>query len=118
MSPTSYGQPSSLPQPDLVFRIAVANTGNVDLTTPAVSTVFSYVGITATPPAATLSPRTGDIDGDGVIDVGETWVYTVTRVVSGSDYAAAALVNTVSVVTAQVPGPTTASATATNQGNP
>ncbi len=103
---------------NLVYRIAVANNGNVDLTAPTVTTVFTYVGSTATPPVATLSQRSGDIDSDGVIDVGETWVYTVTRIVAGDDFEADALVNTVTVVTAQVPGPTTASATATNVGNP
>ncbi len=44
---------------------------------------------------------------DGILEVGETWTYTISYTVTSGDIASGSnLVNTASVVTDQVPGPT------------
>jgi len=72
-----------------MFTITVENTGNVDLTNPVVDD----------PQCTTLTGPTGD-DGDGVLEVGETWTYTceVTNVTSG-------FINTASATATPPTGP-------------
>jgi uncharacterized repeat protein (TIGR01451 family) len=70
------------------YTIAVSNTGNITLS-----------GITVTDPLiqSTLAPRDldmdgvidGDLDADGLLDVGETWYWIGQYQVSSDDYAAA-----------------------------
>jgi uncharacterized repeat protein (TIGR01451 family) len=91
----------------LTFEIIVDNDGNVGLSGVTVSNDLAG--------AATLV--SGDANSNSIIETDEVWVYEATYSVTGSDFEAAAVVNTVSVVTAQVPGPTTASATAPNLGS-
>jgi hypothetical protein len=62
--------------------------------------------------AATL--ESGDTANAGVLDVGETWTYSATYAATQADINAGAdLVNTASVVSTEVPGPTTDDATTT-----
>ncbi len=71
------------PGATITYAIAVENTGNVSLT-----------GVTVTDPYAhTLVQDTvaggwnaGDSDQDGELDVGETWTWTATHVVTGAEY--------------------------------
>ncbi|MFO1034868.1 MAG: hypothetical protein U1E15_12645 [Hyphomicrobiales bacterium] len=67
------------------YSFSVANTGNVTLTTPAVTTDTFQLGgsnrtLTSGP---TLS--SGDTNSNGRIDVGETWVYNATYTVPQTD---------------------------------
>ncbi|WP_198293619.1 DUF7507 domain-containing protein, partial [Algoriphagus resistens] len=60
----------------LNYTIILENTGNITINNPQVED-----------PLATSGPsyETGDEDSDGVLDVGETWVYTATHVVTQQD---------------------------------
>jgi uncharacterized repeat protein (TIGR01451 family) len=101
VDPTGYSESG---QELLTFTITVANTGNVGLT--GVTVTNDLAG------AATLD--SGDLDGDSVLDLAEVWVYTATHQTFGSDYTLTALVNTASVVTTELPGPTIVTATSTH----
>ena len=83
----------------LTYTITVDNTGNVNLTSVVLSDDLAGV--------ATLDLAT-DPANVGVLDVGETWVYTATYVATATDISVGVtLVNTASVVSTEVPGPTT-----------
>jgi uncharacterized repeat protein (TIGR01451 family) len=58
------------------YVMTVQNTGNVTLT-----------GVSVTDPYATTGPtyQSGDTDGDGKLDVGETWTYTATHTVTQAE---------------------------------
>ena len=57
--------------------------------------------------AGVLTGPVVDVGTIGAIDVGETWTYTISYLVSQSEVDAGLdLINTVSVVTSEVPGPT------------
>lgn len=80
------------------YAIDVANTGNMTLTSPVVSD----------PSVSNLTLVSGDTDGDGKLDVGETWHYTASHTVTQAEIdnggvvdAMLAYNNTVSVTTAQ-----------------
>ena len=65
-----------------------------------------------------LSLNSGD-DGDGVLEVGEAWIYTATYAATQADIDAGnALVNTASVTTTQIPVAVTDDATTTIAANP
>ncbi len=75
----------------LTYTITVENTGNVTLTNPDLTDVISAGPITSGP---TLS---GD-NGNGELDVGETWTYTVTYDATQDDIDAGAdIVNKASI---------------------
>ena len=77
----------------LTYTITVTNTGNVSL--PGVVLTDDLAG------AATLT--SGD-DGDGILEVGEAWVYTATYNATQDDIDLGNdLVNTASVVTRSLP---------------
>ncbi|MFC0261598.1 DUF7507 domain-containing protein, partial [Fontibacter flavus] len=79
----------SAPQ-DLTYTITVTNTGNVSLTGVAVTDPFAG--------GATL--ESGDADNDGVLDIGEAWVYSAVYAATQSDIDAGDdLVNTAYVNT-------------------
>jgi uncharacterized repeat protein (TIGR01451 family) len=63
----------------LTYSIAVANTGNVTLTG---LTVTDQVESNA---ATTATHVSGDVDGDGNLDVGEIWNFTVTYTLTQED---------------------------------
>ncbi|MFB2118458.1 hypothetical protein, partial [Parapedobacter sp. 2B3] len=58
----------------LNYTITVANTGNVSLTGIAVTDAVTQDGTSA---ALALGAPSGDDTNPGILDVGETWVYTV-----------------------------------------
>ena len=61
---------------DIVYTATLTNTGNVSITpvTPSGYTPVEQGGV-----------NVGDTDGDGVLDPGETWIYTTTHTVTQSD---------------------------------
>ena len=90
------------------YSIVVANTGNVTLT--------GIVPIDTLPSGANgvLTLVSGDTDGDGQLDVGESWTYSASYTATQANInAGTSLVNTVSVTATQIPAPVTASATTT-----
>lgn len=85
---------------DLTYTIAVQNTGD------------TAIHASVSDPGYVLGDPSGD-DGNGVLDVGETWTYTVTRDVTQSDMDHGdALTNTVTVSTTEA-GSKSASASTT-----
>lgn len=90
----------------LGYTILIANTGNVSQT---------GVTVTDTLPdgsAGSLSGPVESITSNSVLEVAETWTYTISYTVSAADVTAGAdLVNSASVVTTQLPGPTVDTAT-------
>ncbi len=74
----------------VTFTYQVRNTGNIALTDIIVTDDNGTSGTTADD----WSPVyvSGDTDGDGVLDVTETWVYTATRVVTAGVYSNTATV--------------------------
>jgi uncharacterized repeat protein (TIGR01451 family) len=85
----------------LEYEIVVTNTGNQTLTNVTVSDQLPDGT------AGTLSGPVESISTDGELNVGETWTYTISYTVSQDDIdAGTALVNTASVVTDEIAGPT------------
>ncbi|MBD0833036.1 DUF7507 domain-containing protein, partial [Aestuariibaculum sediminum] len=87
------------------YTITVNNDGNTDLTNVVVGDELpdGSLGVVTGP--------TGD-DGDGILNVGETWTYTASYVVTQADLDAGSdLVNTVSVTTDEITDPETDNAT-------
>ena len=68
------GQPGLTAGDTITYSVTVENTGNLRLSNPVVSD-----------PLVTLAYEAGDTNGDGFIDVDETWTYTGTAVVSQGD---------------------------------
>ena len=77
------------------YTIAVANTGNVDLTNVVLTDTFAG--------GATLD--SGDTDHDLVLDVGETWVYKADYTVQQSDLNAGDDLVNLAVVATDQTGP-------------
>ena len=99
---TKDADPGSLSAPGAItYTITVANTGNIDLT-----------GVSVTDPLTGGAAYTsGDNANTGVLDVGETWVYTATYDVTQAIFdAGAPIVNTASVTTSRT-GPDSDDAT-------
>ncbi len=87
------------------YTITVENTGSQTLTGIIISDELNGT-------ALVLSAPSGDANSDGNLDVGETWTYTASYTVTQADIDAGNdLVNQVSVITTEVPGPTANSAT-------
>lgn len=95
----------------LNYTITVTNTGNLSLTNPVLNDVLPDSS------AAILTGPVNDIGIAGAIDVGEAWVYTTTYNATQPEIDAGnALVNTVSVTTAET-GSSTQSAIAETSVN-
>ena len=92
----------------LTYTITVTNTGNVSLTNVVLSDDLAGTAILAS----------GD-DGDGVLEVGEAWVYTATYIATQADINAGDdLVNVASVTSTEITTPVTDDATTTIAANP
>ena len=96
---------SSISSPGLLtYTITVTNTGNVDLTNVVLT--HDMAG------AATLT--SGDVNMNDILETTEVWEYSATYLATHTDINAGTdLVNTASVVTTEVPGPTMDDATTT-----
>ncbi|MDC8012449.1 DUF11 domain-containing protein [Tahibacter soli] len=90
----------------ITYTIGVTNTGAAALT---------GVNLVDTLPDGRRGATTflsGDVNGDGVLDTGETWIYRADYVATQADIDAGAnLVNRVAVTTAQIATPQVATAT-------
>ncbi len=87
----------------LTYTITVENTGNVSIN-----------NVQLTDSLVTVQYAGGDTDNDGILDVDEIWTYTATYGATQTDIDAGNdLVNTASVTSTEVPGPTYASAKTT-----
>lgn len=82
------------------YIINVANTGNIDLASVELDDQFA---------AATLAG--GDVDGDGVLDVGETWIYNAAHTVTQAEMNAGGVLTNVATVTTDRTGPKSDDAT-------
>src|ERR1035437_2409390 len=106
MTQTSGPNPVTTAGQIITYKIIVSNTGTKKI--KKVNTTETYPG----DGKGTLSPARESISNNNVLDVDETWRYTATYTVTAADISAgSSLVNTISVVTIQVPGPTIATAT-------
>ena len=98
---------STLPALDvgntIVYDIAVTNTGNVSLDTVALTDVMQRAdGVNTTVQPVPAYDR-GDLGVADVLEVGETWVYTLSYVLTQADLDAGGLRNS-ATATAQTPG--------------
>ena len=99
---TSGPDPVTAADDVLGYTIVVTNTGTLSQTGATVSDTLPDGT------AGTLSGPTESITTNSILEVGETWTYTISYTVTQADIdAGTALVNTASVVTPEVPGPTT-----------
>ncbi|WP_136443917.1 DUF7507 domain-containing protein [Pacificoceanicola onchidii] len=78
------------------FSLSVANTGNVTLDTVVISDVMTDGSGTPVSLDAPFALVSGD-DGNGLLDVGETWIYTAERTLTQDDLNAGGLSNQVTV---------------------
>ena len=86
----------------ITYRIVITNTGNINITGAVATEIYpgSGLGTLSTPPIESIS-------NNGILDVGETWTHTATYRVTQHDIDLGVnLVNTISLVTNEVPGPT------------
>ncbi|TXD71076.1 DUF7507 domain-containing protein, partial [Aequorivita antarctica] len=65
------------------YTFTVTNEGNVSLSNVSVTDIM----------IATITGPTGDTDGDGELDVTETWIYTGTYAVTQADIDAGQVTN-------------------------
>jgi uncharacterized repeat protein (TIGR01451 family) len=70
------------------YKVLLKNLGNVSITDVQVFDVFEN------DPEARLTLSGGDTDGDGVLDVGESWVYTYAKTVTAVELDSARKVTT------------------------
>ena len=80
------------------FQLSVANTGNVTLTAPAITDIMttgSGARIALDAPFALMA--SSDADSDGMLDVGEVWIYTAQHTLTQVDLNAGGISNQVSV---------------------
>jgi uncharacterized repeat protein (TIGR01451 family) len=103
---TSGPNPATLAGQVLGYTIVVTNAGNISHTGVSASDTLpnGNVGVLPTPIQS--------ITTNSIVEVGETWTYTIAYTVTQADIdTGAALVNTARVTTTQVPGPTENTAT-------
>ncbi len=110
---TSGPNPATVAGNVLGYTIVVTNTGNINQTGVAVSDTLPDGS------AGVLTGPAESMTTDSILEVGETWTYTINYTVTQADLDnGAALVNSTSVTTNQVPGPTTDTATTPVNQNP
>lgn len=78
----------------LTYRYAVTNTGNVGLTNVTIEESAAGFSGTGTLPAPAIDAvATGTADDDGILDVGETWVFTADYAPTVADTTAGSITN-------------------------
>ena len=87
----------------IIYEIAVTNTGNVSLDTVALTDAMKRADGVNTPVQPTPVYDRGDTGVVGTIEVGQTWVYTLSYVLTQADLDAGGLSNS-ATATAQTPG--------------
>ena len=88
----------AVPAPNdiVTFTIVVENTGNVTLTAPVLTDTLSPVGASAVSPnPVPVFVPSSDTDGDGALDVDETWEYRLDYPLTQADIDAGGVENTV-----------------------
>lgn len=87
----------------LTYSIIVSNNGTVDLTSPNLDDTVVQNGATRQSLTG-ISPTSGDVDSDGILDTSETWIYSVTYNVSVSDVVDGNdIINTASFTSTETP---------------
>ena len=96
----------------IIYDIVLTNTGTRSITGVDADEIYPGAG------TGSMGAARESISYNGILDVGETWTYRVTYVVTQADIDAGAdLINTVRVVTNEVPGPTIATAVTPVEGS-
>lgn len=104
------------PGDEVVFEIQVANTGNVTMTAPVLDENLTRAdNVAITPDPTPVLDATSDTNGDGQLDLTETWIYTVTYALTQEDIDAGGLINT---VTATADDPNGTESTGTSDPTP
>jgi large repetitive protein len=67
------------------YAITIANTGNVTLTSPTLVSDNFQLGGSARSFSSGPAYTSGDTNSDGAIDVGETWAYSASYIVTQAD---------------------------------
>jgi uncharacterized repeat protein (TIGR01451 family) len=88
------------------YAFAVGNDGNVTLSGVALNDAVLGGAVTG--------PASGDADGDGLLDVGETWLYSADHLITQTDVDAGTLHNTATVTAA---GPQAQATSATDSAD-
>ncbi|MEL6570057.1 MAG: Ig-like domain-containing protein [Pseudomonadota bacterium] len=92
---TVRNQTGNDPGDTIVFEVEVANTGNVTLSNIVLTDSLTRTDNTVITPAPSPVFESGDGGLANQIDVGETWVYTVTYVLTQADIDAGGIRNSV-----------------------
>ena len=93
------GAAASVVGAQVPFTLRVENTGNVSLTDVAITdTMTTPAGAAITLDAPFALQSASDTNANGILDVGETWIYTAARTLRQSDLNAGGLSNQVSVL--------------------
>ena len=77
--------PAPVPGQKVVYTLTVRNTGNVTLTDIDITDTMTRKDGQALALDAPFAFQMGDTDGDGALDVGETWAYTAEKTILQSD---------------------------------
>jgi hypothetical protein len=96
MTQTGGPNPVTTAGQELIYQIILKNTGDINLTQVTVTETYPGTG----------SGTIRSADNHGSLKIGEKWIYTVKYKVSQADITAGTeLINTISVVTKQLPDP-------------
>lgn len=96
--------PDTLLDTPITYTLILTNTGDVTLDIDSITDTMTRRNAASTPTSldTPFGGLTGDTDGDGRLDVTETWTYTATHVITQADIDAGGVDNTV-LVTATDP---------------
>lgn len=111
--PASSGPVTAAGQ-TLSYSITVANTGNVSLTSPTLTSDTFQLGGVARTLTSGPSYSSGDTDSDGAIDVGESWVYAASYTVPQADIDGTGSFTNVAAYTAAPAGAKTSNTVTTS----
>src|SRR5258708_7772715 len=78
----------------LHYTISVHNTGNIDLSSVTITDKLNGLGLTVP-----STPASGDATDVGTLDVGETWVYNATHLVTQAEMDAGTTLQNIATVT-------------------